>query len=55
MLWGEATIAYNVVFRGGYYLRGLLNKGGVYSRKYDTPTIVADTIHTSLISPGHGH
>ena len=40
MQWGEvfylreATIAHNAVFRGDSYSRGLLNKGGVYSRKY---------------------
>ena len=43
---GEATyysrgaiIAYNAVFRGGYYSRGLLNKGDVYSRKYGMYTL----------------
>ena len=30
----ETTIAYEAVFQGGYYLRGLLNKGGVYLRKF---------------------
>ena len=34
LLFEGATIVYNAVFRGGYYSRGLLNKGGVYSRKY---------------------
>ena len=29
-----ATIAYNAIFGGGYYSRRILNKGGVYSRKY---------------------
>ena len=40
MIWGRllfegATIAYNAVFRGGYYSIGTTNsKGDVYSRKY---------------------
>ena len=50
MLWGTllfegATIAvYNAVFRGGYYSSGLINKGGIYSRKYGSSLITESFI-----------